>query len=78
MDTSQIITVEENSVNMRDWRLWLSKEELGSLALRMEQDLKRARSVLNHMRVEEIGRNSVSKNRKRKLAALRIIQDEED
>ena len=74
MDTSQIITVEGNSVDIRKWRQWLCEKELESLSLRMEQDLKQARSMLYYQWRADGG----GSNRKRKLAAMRRLHDEED
>ena len=78
MDRSETITVEENSVNIREWRLWLSNEELEALTSQMDEDLSRATSLINYMRTESAGGNSMAMKRSQKLAALRSVQDEED
>jgi len=45
IERSEIITVEERDVNMRNWRINLDEKGLEVLFKRMEEDLKRARSI---------------------------------
>lgn len=48
MERSKTITVEEKAVNMHDWRINLEEENLATLVVRMEEDLKRAKTISTH------------------------------
>lgn len=78
MDESEYITAEGDNVNIREWRIWLSVEELRSLIEKMDQDLKRARSMMAYAWTERMEKMSMATNRSRKLAAMRRIHDDED
>ena len=78
MDESKRITVEGQSVNIREWRMWLCVEELRSLTRQMELDLKRARSMLAYQNPQQTVEKPKVSERTRKLAAKRIISDDED
>ena len=80
MSSVDYITVEENNVDIREWRLLLSEEELGALVKRMDEDLHRATSIIKkyaeNMKIAD--RTSRAVKRSRKLAAKGITQDDDD
>jgi len=53
MTESKTITVEDESVDIRKWRLRLGEEELSTRVKRMDEDLKRATSMMRIENEEE-------------------------
>lgn len=78
MSKSEYITVEENNVDIREWRLWLSNDEFGARTSQMSQDLQRATLMLKYMDAEGAGSSSMADNKSRKLGVMRRIEDNED
>ena len=70
MDESEYITVEGNTVDIREWRMSLSDNELRDRLEQMDEDLPMARSMFEYRRSRNAKKKLMEKKRKNKLAAI--------
>ena len=77
MDQSGTITVEEEQVDIRQWRSMLEDDELGAMVAQMDQDLNQAKAMLQYGSNASIGQKRLT-HRTKRLVAMRTIHDDDD